>query len=275
MSRLWLPKNEAERAMADALEQADDAAYFRAFLAAELYLPQVPDDTATQTEGAEQWLPLTTAVNGQIALPIFTSLAAMGSQVIVGKYEVTTFAELCDRWAQPDWLLEINPGSPIEALATVGLVAAAARREATLIDSGDATQEPDTRQEPESASDHRRALYDPGYERGTQAFETALLDTTVVVPTTRDVDFPDESLQPGFPWRVVEGLTGEPTIEVFTHEAGFRDAHPGTPYARMPFLMLMLGWPDGHGLTVNPDGPVAARWSAHLVPELQRRAVAD
>lgn len=265
MNGSWLPKNEAERAMADAVERGDSTEFFRIFVAAELHLPQVPEEGVVLREGAEQWAPLTRQLGGTTAVPVFTSVEGMGSAVFVGSYAVTSYPELRDRWVQPGWWLAINPGLPIESHVPVAAVDRLASGELGLVDGqlvpAGAATDPDL------------VLPDPEHETSLEEYLETLLDSTVVLPAARAVDYPDELLTPGFPWRPA-GPADAPTIEVFTTVDGCDAAYPGLPRVRMPFLMLMIAWPDGHALSVNPGGPVRMVWPADQIRLLQQRAIA-
>ena len=116
-----------------------------------------------------------------------------------------------------------------------------------------------------------RVLNDPEYLADPDEYLEALLDAMVIVPTAREVDYPDEVLTPNFPWRVA-GEADPPTIDVFTSPEVFADTYPASPSVRMPFLLLMISWPEGHALSVNPGGPVRMSWPAHKIHELQRLA---
>jgi hypothetical protein len=275
----WQPANDVERAMSQAVADGDSTEFLRRFVSAELYLPQVPREGVVLREGAEEWVPLIRHVGGFPAIPVFTSLAGMGSAVVVGKYEVTGFAEVRDRWAEPDWWVAINPGLPIDASLPFDAVDRLISGDLVVVDGRlvrpdqlDAVEVPGAGGA-EPGYDPDRVLNDPSYPGTRDQFLAALLDATVSVPTTRAVDDPDDLLEPDFPW--LPSRTGPtPTIEVFTSADECARAYPDRPSVRVPFLLLMIAWPDGHALSVNPAGPVRMVCSADEVSILRQQAIA-
>jgi len=260
--------------MSQAVAEGDSTAFLHSFVSAELYLPQVPRQGVVLREGAEQWVPLTQQAGGFPAIPVFTSLSGMGSKVVAGRYEVTSFAEVRDRWAQPDWWVAINPGLPIDAHLPFDAVDKLISGELVVVDGQLVRPDEVTRgEESPPGADPDRVLNDPDYPSTRDEYLDALLDATVIVPTGREVDYPDELMEPDFPW-LRSGTADAPTIEVFTSAEGCAQAYPGRPTARMPFLLLMLAWPSGHALSVNPGGRVQMVCPAEEVPILQRQAAA-
>jgi hypothetical protein len=270
----WQPANETERAMAQAVADGDSTEYLRSFVAAELYLPQVPKPGVGLREGSGEWVPLIQHVSGFPAIPLFTSLAGMGSAVVVGRYEVTSFAEVRDRWAEPDWWVAINPGLPIDAYLPFDAVDRLISGELVVVDGRLVRpDELDPVGEPPPEVDPDRVLNDPDYPSSRDEYLEALLDATVLVPTTREVDDPEELLEPGFPW-LLSRTAETPTIEVFTTAEELGRAYPDRPGVAVPFLLLMLAWPGGHALSVNPGGRVRMVCAADEVAVIQQQAVA-
>lgn len=315
----WQPANDVERAMSRAVADGDAAEFFRRLIAAELYLPQVPRDGVVLREGAEEWIPVVQQVSGFPAVAVFTSLAGMGSTMVVARYEVTRFAEVRERWAGPDWWVAVNPGLPIDANLPFDAVDRLAAGELVMVegrlvpadpsrqerqarpyegaapdgsaerdgsDGRDGSAERDGIEEragsdgrggfdqPGPGYDPGRVLNDPGYASTREEYLEALLDATVSVPLSRVVDDPEDLLAPDFPW-LLSPTAAPPTIEVFTSVDGCARSYPDRPSLRVPFLLLMLGWPEDHALTVNPAGPVRMACTAGEVVAIRQRVVAD
>ncbi|QSB15325.1 SseB family protein [Natronosporangium hydrolyticum] len=257
MSANWSPKNEAEQAMARAAESGEIIGFLRAFTTAELYLPQVP---AASGEG---WAPLTQRLPGATAIPLFTSLAGMGSAVFAGRYAVTSFAEVCREWAEPGWWVAINPGTPIESYLPFDAVDPLLTGELHLVDGELVPPEPLTTATPVPVAP---LAPDPDQEI------TALLEQSVTVPTTSEVAAAEAVLAPDFLWLSVD-RSGTPTIVAFIEARSCALAYPERPRVTMPFLLLLLAWPAGHGLLLDLGGPAPVGYDPDEVAGLQRRAI--
>lgn len=257
--------------MADAVARADEAAFARVLADAPLIVPQAPAEGVSQSAGEPAWAPLTKWVAGAPSILVFTSVAGLGSSMLVGSYEETDYAQLRARWAGPTTWLLVNPGSPIEVRLSVSTIDRALRDESPLLPGWPPASQP---ADPTSTDQVEQILHDPEYEAGHEEYLDALCGSRAIVPVWRPVDHPEELLEPDFPWHVTGGPQ-TPTIEVFTAEETFAANHRDRWGVRAPFLMLMLAWPRGHALSVNPGGPVKMFWPADQVPLLQRRAIAD
>ena len=252
--------------MADAVARGDMAAYVHALALATLILPRVLAEGVAQHEGRETWQPLTRPVDGRTAIVVFTSLAGMGSSVFVGSYEEISYADLRAQWAGPATLLLVNPGSPIEGRLSVATIdrILAGDTPTPVADAEAAEARP-----PESTMD--AILHDPEYEASRDEYIAALCEARVIVPTQRQTA-PESVLEPDFPGHDT-GAAQSPTIEVFTSREAFAAAYPDSWSVEIPFLLLMLAWPQGHALSVNPGTPVRMYWPADHVHLLARRAV--
>lgn len=288
----WVPKNDVERALDKAAARGDGDEFLRVFAAAELYLPQVPKEGVVIR--AQEWRPLTRQVAGRVSVPVFTSLAAMGAVVFAGSYAVTRYDELADHGVSPDWWLDINPGTPIEAHLPAAAVGQVVRGTLSVVEDRLFPSEDDADDVAYPVDEPLvddlygpivpdRVLHDPAFMATHDETDEALLGSTVVVPTTREVvDLPGELSRPGFPWRragpssaaTADPATADrPTIEAFTTDDRFVSAYPESPGVRVPFPVLMAAWPEGHALFVNPGSPVSMVYPADQVPVLRRRAI--
>ena len=264
---LWFSNNDTEDALLDALDNEDERAFFLTFARAELSLPQVPDPDPVSPEDAQAWQPLTRPMAGYTAVPVFTSVESMRSADIETKYATTSYAGLRDLGVSPEWLLAINPGTMIEAYLPMATID-------RLLQESEATGEPSAPADEaedlweDLGLDPDQILNDPENRASLDVYLEALMEATVIVPTAREADFEAEVLTPEFPWRPARGKD-TPTIEIFSSPQEFAAAYPGSPHVRMPFLLLMLSWPEGHALAVNPGGRVRMNWPADRIPELR------
>ena len=253
----WEPANETERALAKALTDGDQQAFFGIIAAAELYLPQVG-----QEETGEQTF-ITAELFGQTVLVVYTSLEGLTASVagVADAYTVTTYPELLERWPQPQWRLAVNPGYPIDAYLPVEEVGAAAKGDvklptaAEVIVAGFAEDEQATQ-----VFDTDTVLRDAAERNDPGTYIDTLLDSTVVVPTAHAVEDPEQLLDQQDWWRPA-GTEQEPVLEVFTSEEAFFAAFPmartdpATGWVHsvtMPFVLLLGVWPEGTALAVNP-----------------------
>jgi hypothetical protein len=253
----WQPANETEQALLRAAADDDRRGYFQLLAAADLFLPQVVGDVP----GEQRFL--TVQAFDETMLPVFTSVQALAGQLggAVDGYSVTNYAELRRKWPDPRWRLAVNPGTPVDAYLAIDGVADAAVGDAIvptmaeLILAAADEQERDQRlAQRHAAADHpadpQAGLLAAARAADVYGYVDRLLDAVVHIPTTRPAE-PEEILEPGFPWRPVDGQA----IEVFTSEAALRRAHPApvpTVAVGLPFALAC--WPDGHGLSVNPGG---------------------
>lgn len=115
----WRPKNATEEAMAAALRRGDAPAYFRAVVAAELYLAQFEDEETGESPV------LTRRFGDETAVPVYTSLEGLNAilDVEADTHTVLRYADLRARWPSPQWRLGINLGHPISAYLPVTAVA--------------------------------------------------------------------------------------------------------------------------------------------------------
>jgi hypothetical protein len=259
----WAPANPTEQALAEALASGDQANYFRILSNAELYLPQF----LTAPPEGQQFV--TVNMFGQTFLPVFTSIEAMVvAQVsaVAGGYVLTTHPELRRKWPMPQWRLAVNPGTPIDAYVEIGAVERAALGELALPTAGElildaAAEEAATGALPAVEVDADEALADAASQGDIDGYVRILLDSVVVLPTARPVPDASALFEPDFPWRV----TGS-SIEVFTSTAALQRAHPVPPPSiRVSFPILLVRWPEGRGMSVNPGSATGVEISADQV----------
>lgn len=244
--------------MARAAEGGDLVEFLRALTTAELYLPQVP------AEGGEGWAPLTQRLERVTAIPLFTSLAGMGSAVFAGRYAVTSFAQVCREWAEPGWWVAINPGTPIESYLPFDAVDPLLAGELQLVDGELVTPAPPTTP--------ATAPVGPAMPANTDEQVAALLEQVVTVPTTDEVASAEAVLAPDFPWLRLD-RSGTSTIVVFADEWVCAQTYPDLPRVTMPFLLLLLAWPAGYGLLLDLGGAEPVEYRPAEVARLQQRAI--
>ncbi len=212
--------------MADALSRGDGQAYFQALTTGTLFLPDLaepgPQQLVTVRSGADTYL---------IA---FTSCEALASRLSgVAAFRTTTFAELAGKWPDPDWMLAVNPDTPIQAYAPIEVIRAGA--DGRLVLEAE-------RGNPDLPANDLEAELDQAV-RGSDVdgIIGALVTATVHVPVTGD----------GRPRPLAER-----TIAAFTSRRQLAAAVPaGLPAAVLPFLDVVLDWPgDDWQLVLNPAG---------------------
>lgn len=254
MTESWQPANDTERALAEALERDDRREFFRLLTSAELYLPQRAaswdDDSASQEF-------VTIRMFDHTFLPVFTSVEGMAQVMsqLADAYTVTSYAELREKWPKPEWRLAVNPGFPIDAYSSIESVADAAAGKVEVPTVGELIVD-GIAEDPQRpvALDPHESLTEAAERADVDGYVDALLDADVVVPTTREVTDPEDLAGPEAPWYRA-GPPDRPVLEVFTSEEAYERAHPDLPRVIVPFVALLMMWPEGHGLSVNPGDP--------------------
>jgi hypothetical protein len=236
-----------ERVLAAALAGNDGATYFRVLSAAELYLPRFLSDPEHEPRL------LAVELFGLTFIPVFTSavgLATMFRDVVDG-CAVTSYAELRDRWPDPEWRLAVNPGTPIDAYVRIEAVAAAATGEVDIPMTLDAVAADMALQDGQPAPptpDVALLLRAAAERADVDGYVRVLLGSLLTVPTTRDVSDPGELFQPSFPWARKGDL-----IEVFTSVEAYRSgADGGGPSCPVAGGHLVAAWPPGCSLSLDP-----------------------
>lgn len=255
MTEPWQPANDTERALLEALAKDDRTEFFRVIASADLYLPQRSSD-ADDREGQAF---VTVRMLDHTFLPVFTSVEGMAEVMsrLADAYTVTTYSELREKWPVPKWRLAVNPGFPIDAYSSIESIAAAAAGEEAVATAAEVivdgiVEDP----QPPIALDPHAMLTEAATRADVDGYVDALLDTDVMVPTTREVTDPEDLTGPEAPWYRA-GPPERPVIEVFTSEEAYERAHPDLPHVIVPFVALLMIWPEGHGLSVNPGDPTS------------------
>jgi hypothetical protein len=268
----WEPVNDVERALLAAAAPDHRRGYFQLIAAADLYLPQIAGDTDPEQRF------LTVHAFDQVFLPVFTSVAALAAQFghAVNGYTVTTIAELQRKWPDPQWRLAINPGTPVDAYLSVESFTEAAMGDVVVPTMAElvaaAAEEAETEQRLQERyaagsyphDDPAAALRAAAQAGDVYGYLDRLLDTVVLVPTTRPV--PAEAiLELDFPWRPGP----DRMIEVFTNREALERTHPEpVPAVEVALPFALAVWPEQYGISVNPGDPDGIVLAAEEVPWL-------
>jgi hypothetical protein len=247
----WQPANAAERAMAEAAERDDRPGYFRAFAAAELYLPAFSDETESERQRFVTWEWL-----GRTQLPVFTSVTALRQAVggFADSYRPTSYAELRSRWPSPEWHLGINPGTPIDAYLDVDAVSAAATGALTLPTGAELVARADGHVvAPSPINGIEERLLAAIGARDTAGYLEVLLAAEVALPIARPVADDGALYAAAFPWHPVGAGAGR-AIEVFTSPERMAEAYALTaPRLTVPLVAVVVAWPGrAYRLSVDP-----------------------
>ncbi|BCY06449.1 SseB family protein [Actinoplanes sp. L3-i22] len=268
----WTPANEIEHAMALAAVADERHTYFQLVAVADLYLPQLTGDPS------ERQRFVTVHAFDYVYLPVFTSVEALARQYgqVIDGYTVTNYAELRRKWPDPEWRLAINPGTPIDAYLPVEVLADAAVGDVTIptldemVTEGTADEAMEAELRTLQAAgdypdeDPVAALHAAAEAGDVYGFMERLLDATVLVPTTRTAAI-EELAEPGFPWRYAP----ERTVEVFTSPESLAASYPEpTPYLEANFSLLVACWPEGHAMSIDPDGTNPMEFGPDQLPWL-------
>ncbi|MGA8118182.1 MAG: SseB family protein [Actinocatenispora sp.] len=279
MIESWQPANNAERALLSVLRDGDTGAYFAVIARIPLYLPSFTDVPAVG--GSRQFVVWN--IDGTKCLLAFTSVEGMrtvlGDRVRGGL--TTTYAELVEKWPNPQWRLAVNPDLPIYAVtgirdvgraATGSVVVPTAAQLLADQDAGKVTGAgSETPDEFRPANDTEVALQQAlQVGDGDQAL-TILATSVLVVPTTAPVSEPFAVERPDFPWHLGYDANGTAWVPAFTSLAGLRAVLPGdTPAFQMPASTLGRCWPQARAarLVINPGSPIEFPMDGDAVPGL-------
>jgi hypothetical protein len=283
--QVWHPANDVEFALLSAVSEGDARGYARTVLSAPLYVPMPP---TTDNEG---WLRFVQGLGLDFAhVQAFTSFEGMSTVVtpFVSEYREGDFATLARFWPDPEVVLAINPGLPIEAVMPLNALTALAEgdesvlpagelvdavaeetqkrvRQACLTELGDGTAPTG----PEPAGELEILLAAAADRGDANAFLESLLDAEVVVPTTHAAENPDMLTDTDVPWRIIS-VGGLPVIPVFTSTAMLdRVATAEQPRARVQFITVLACWPsEEHVLCLNPTSQTELLLSGEAIEDL-------
>lgn len=269
---VWEPANPIERALAEAIAHDDRSAYFTVLRAAPLYLPAASDEPRT---GRQRFATGTLA--GGVCLLAFTSPAALDRAYPNDRGRLlTSYGELREKWPDPDWLLAVNPGTPIDAYVEIGAVAEAAEGRLAVPTAaelaGHISAMLATPIDPVVLAALTRGAPVPVDPDDGAAIDYVhrMLAGVVCVPTTTPVTDDAHILRDGFPWLVTGGRPA--AVPVFT-SAELLAAHLNdVPYLEVPLLAVVAAWPDpayrlvldpGSGHELMLGGDTVLRLAAH------------
>ncbi len=284
----WQPANQHERDMLAAVEASDGMRYGQLLKSSILYVPTLSEGSA---ETRPQTLPkanLNEVVAFTSPVTLFWVLGGLAS-----RYESYDLAGLRERYPDPGCQLVVNPGLPIGVLVPLSDVEKLAAGEQDLVPVDDVL---DAAVDGALAEVRRMCLEELGGDEDLAAaainedsanelelglmvavadldfdsFLSALVDSDVVVPTSRPVADPRQIADSGFPWWIVRGAD-TPVIPVFssTHVLD-RVASVNPPWIRVPFLDVLNNWPGAqHVLCVNPGTSAELTLPGTAVLELQ------
>jgi hypothetical protein len=238
---LWLPGNDVDLELAAALAADDRPRFFRVVRQARWYLPALPPDP----DGPRY---LTRDLLGHTYLLVFTSVGSLAATVggMVRGCLVTGYDEMAARWPDPTWRLAVNPGTPIDAWASLDFLAAAAAGTLPIPSLTDsrvpASAAPADEADTDAVLD---SVLDTGLDTGLDEFLRQLAGASLLVPT-----------DDGGYRRSGAG------VEVFTSARTLRARFPaGVAYVTRTLPELLVDWPAATDLVVDPgsDAPLRIR----------------
>jgi hypothetical protein len=243
----WVPANEVERQLQEAVTGGDLADVVRILVVAPLVLPGFPDRESTGDSGvASRQRLLTRERDGVPYLLVFTSPEALQRVVPEDGWRQTTLQEVAQ--AIPEgWGVAINPTTPIVVLIPPEDLSGLVPTEA-----GMAGFEP--------ANEVERLIRDALVAPDPEVLMDVLV-TARVFASTRAV--------------LMDGL---PTVPVFTSTERYADCFGGrdmdVPTVEMDLVAVLRQWPGSdHRLAVNPGSPIAITLRGDRIPDLLGHAV--
>lgn len=265
----WRPGNDAERAMAAALDTGDGARYAELLLRAPLLLPVLP------AHDSPEWAELTRRIPlSHEHIVVYTSEESLSwclGGLALG-HRTTDLASLREVWREPAYHLAVNPGSPIavslpvdsvtalrdgrEEIVPAALLAEAVAQRCVGLLRRDCLEELGAGGTPGSdvpAGALQADLWDAADRQDADAFLLRLLGSTVILPTEGQVAGPERIRETGFPWRTV-GPEDSPLVPVFSSVAGLEvTGGSAQHHIGVPFVELLANWPGpDHTLCFDP-----------------------
>lgn len=225
----WLPGNEVDAELVGALAADDRPRFARTVRQARWYMPVLPSE-----EQRPRYL--TRDLLGTTYLLVFTSPGSLAATVggVATGCVITGYDELAAHWPDPSWRLAVNPGTPIDLWVTLDLLAAAASGDRVL---------------PSLAPGR-----DPGADGPVDWFLSQLVTAPLLVPTHPALPTADPP---------------PPRVEVFTSAAALGERYPhGTASVVRTIGELLVDWPAGHALAIDPGSVTALVIPPDQVPAL-------
>ncbi len=292
----WQPANDLERDLLAAIEADDSRRYAELLRSSVLYVPRMsefaddalPHDPDAYRAGMGEADGAGIAAVFTSAFTLFWSLGGLATG-----YEEYDFAALRRRRPDPDQPLAVNPGVPIGVLLTPreldemaggrvvlakvdGLLADATdRAQAEIRDlcltrlGGDESRAAAAISE-DSANALESTLIDCVENLDFDGFIEALMDSVVVVVTSRPVAGSPGIGGRGIPWRIVEHADGRRAIPLFSSATALEKvAGVRTDWVEAPFVDVVANWPgSGHILCFNPGTAVELTLPGDIVRQL-------
>jgi hypothetical protein len=277
----WQPANDLERDLLAAMEADDSKRYAELLRSSVWYVPEFSDDAPGAARGADAYraeMGENRAAIAAVFTSPFTLFWSLGN--LATGYQEYDLADLRRRHPDPDQPLAVNPGVPIGVLLTLReldemadgrvvltevdelLADAADRAQAQIRDIcltrlGGGESKPAAIDEG-SANNLEAKLIDCVENLDFDGFIDALMDSVVVVVTSRPVAGSHEIRGRGFPWWIAEHADGRRAIPLFSSATALRKAAAvQTHWIEAPFVDVAANWPgSGHILCFNPGTAV-------------------
>lgn len=277
---VWSPADVSERRMAVALGSWDLAHYLQVVARVQLLVPV----GGPKRDGVAGRDPLLVRGEDRIrgewaALPVFTSPGLLAEALgerndrFEGVVE-TDMLHLWRHWPDPQWLLAVDPLTPLGAMLPVDqfLPVANGSRKVTRFDHDVVLTELHPSWWKPWRDGPEQALLEAAEGNDLCEYLDALADCQVTVPLRPDtVGRPPLVTDPaGFPWAPVTEPSLGPVVEVFTTPELCAETYPGTPRETYRFGMVYRSLPAEYGICVNPGGPAGLAVPARDMPALRR-----
>lgn len=291
----WQPANDLERDLLAAIETDDSRRYAELLRSSVLYVPrmrELADGTPLHApDPYHAGMPeRDRAAIAAVFTSPFTLFWSLGG--LATGYEEYDLPALRRRHPDPDQPLAINPGAPIGVLLTLrdldemaGGRVVLAKVDDLLVDATDRAQaeirdlcltrlggneSTAAAVNEDSGNELEMRLIDCVETLDFDGFFEALMDSAVIVVTSRPVAGCPEIRGNGFPWWIVEHADGRRAIPLFSSVttlvtvAGVR-----MDWVEVPFVDVVANWPgSGHILCFNPGTAVGLTLPGDSVRQL-------
>jgi hypothetical protein len=278
----WQPANDLERDLLAAMEADDSSRYAELLRSSMLYVPEFNDDAPRAARDPDAYRAgmgegYRSGIAAVFTSP-FTLFWSLGN--LATGYDEYDLAALRRHHPDPDQPLAVNPGVPIGVLLTLRELdemadgrmvlaevnelladatdrAQAEIREICLTRLGGGESRPAAITEG-SANELETKLIESVENLDFDGFIDALMDSVVVVVTSRPVTGSHEIRGHGFPWWIVEHDDGRCVIPVFSSAATLdKVTAVRADWVEVPFVDVLANWPgSGHILCFNPGTAV-------------------